>query len=286
MKLGHDPLHIPEVQRYIDTIFPRITTEKLRSVTNEHHDATWRNWLCASSYNNIVGLDQFEYSSFVPGTTDAFGEFIARYPDSRVRVSRSDFILTPILCRQWNRTIVDLEDDKLREGDILIMSFPFSGNGSTYPDQENVLDQADSLSVPVFVDGAYFGISQDVEYDLTHPCITDFSVSLSKCLTGNPLRVGIRFTKDNIDDGVTAGMIGSDVWDRLGAYIGIDLLRQYSHDWVVETIKPISDQVCKELDLIPTNTMTLATSDIEIKEFLRGDYTRVCITEEIARNLI
>lgn len=283
MKISHDPLHIAEVISYIDTLWPTITYQKLTALTNSDLDQAWRKWLLDSPYHSVSGLSTMLYSAFCPGTTDVFGEFISRYPNRRVRVSRSDFVLTPILARAYDRELVFLEDDVLTNNDCVIASIPFSGNGTMMPDWNNLLDRADALQVPVFIDGAYFGISHGLHYPLDRKCITDFAVSLSKNLAGNPLRLGIRFTKDNIDDGVTAGLIGSDIFDRLGAYLSIELLEKYPHAWLIDRLKPMSQQICHELGLTSTNTVTIGLGGDEYRQdFLRGDFVRVCITQEIS----
>jgi hypothetical protein len=284
MEVGHTPLQIPEVVEYSNTLFKNLSLGNLESVTNQQHDESWRAWLTASSFNTVVGLENLPHSAFIPGTTDAFGEFVARYPHRRIRASRSDFILTKILCKSWSRQFLSLEDAPLDENDALVISMPFSGNGGVYP--ENLLAQAEKLDIPVMIDAAYYGNSQGVIYDLRYDCIKDFAVSLSKCLAPNQLRLGIRFTRDNVDDGATAGLLGADIFDRFGCYMSMQLLKAYSHDFVVKTVKPVSDQVCKQLGLTPTNTMTLALGSESLREqFQRGDYIRVCITNEIVGNL-
>lgn len=269
----------------IDYIFRDIDLAKISSVTNHAHDQTWREWITQSPYHTVQGLDSMLWSAFIPGTTDAFGEFIARYPSRRIRVSRNDFILTEILARTWNRTLVHLEDEPLSMQDCAIISLPFGGNGSYYNDWDDFLDQADKLSVPVFLDAAYFGISHGIDYPLYRSCIQDFAISLSKPVAGNPLRLGIRFTKHNIDDGITAGLIGSDIFDRMGAWVSIQLLKTFSHSWIIKRYLPISEEVINKHKLIATNTVTLALGDESLLEYKRGDYIRVVISDEISRIL-
>lgn len=282
MLLGHKPLQVPEAIEFINKLFPGITWQNLMQVQHQDLDLSWRQWLLSSSHNKITGLEQFNHSGFCPGTTDAFGEFIARHAGRRVRVSRSDFVLTKILARSWNHDLHFVEDGALESNDCLIMSMPFSGNGYKQPNQDAMLDQADQLGVPVFVDGAYFGISTGIEYPLHRICVTDFAVSLSKNMAGDPLRLGMRFTKHAVDDGITAGLIGSDVFDRLGAYLTIQLLNQFSHDWLINKYLQHSYQVCASLGLTPTNTFTLALGPDSMTEYKRGDYVRICITDELS----
>jgi hypothetical protein len=283
MKLSHDPMSVPESRALIDRVIKTLSYDVLQRVGSNDLDRAWRSWLTASTKHRVRGLDTMSYSAFCPGVTDAFGEFIARYPDRRVRVSRSDFVLTKILCRSWNRSWLPLEEQDIQPQDCVIMSLPFSGNGSLHPRWSDILDSCDALQVPVFLDGAYFGISHGIDYDLHRACVKDFSVSLSKNLAGNPLRLGIRFTRDAVDDGITAGIIGSDIFDRLGAAISIKLLESFSHDWFVDRYLPRSQQVCQDLGLVPTNTLTLALGPDHMTQFRRGDFIRVSISDELSR---
>jgi hypothetical protein len=283
MKQAHDPLYIPDSVEFIDGVMSNITIGQLQQINHVDLDTAWRSWLNNSSHNTVNGLNQFAYSCFSAGTTPAFGEFISRFPTRRVRVSRSDFVLTRILSDTYSRSMLYLEDAELNENDCVIISFPFSGNGSLYPGCNELLDCADKLNVPVFIDGAYFGISHGIDYPLAHPCVTDFSVSLSKHIGGNCLRLGIRFTRNSVDDGISAGLIGSNVFDRLNSYVTVQLLNQFSHNWIIDKFKTSSDLICAQYNLTPTNTITIGLGGQDYKQFKRGDYIRVCISEELSK---
>ena len=284
IKKIHSPLRLKQVVEYIDSVLPTLTYDQLLTVSMPQLDQTWRSWLTASTYNTVHGLDQFMYSTFIPGTTAAFGEFISRYPTRRIRVSRSDFILTKILSRTYERLVVDLEDGPLLFNDCLIVSFPFSGNGSLYPDIDLILDQADALGVPVFVDAAYFGISHGIDYPLDRTCVQDVAFSLSKNLAGDPLRLGIRFTKNKVDDGASAALLGGDIFDRLGAAISIKLLEKYPHDWLIKQLMPHNEIICGCYNLRPSNTLTITLGrSAYYAEYNRGDYTRVVISDELSK---
>jgi len=285
MKTQSDPIQNAQVAESIEQWLNRLNIHELKKISNDELIQTWRNWLLNDSYNYIEGLDQFQYATFAAGTSVCFGEFIHRFPTRRVRVSRDDFALTRVICKNFNRELLYLEDAPLADNDMLIISLPFSGNGSVYPDFEKILDSADTLNVPVFVDGAYYGISHDIKYPLHHNCITDFVVSLSKNLSPRSMRLGIRFTKEMIDDGVSQSIVGADIFDRLGSWISIKLMNQYAQKWIIDQYMDRYNDTCDTLDLIKTNTITLALSNHErFKEYHRGEYNRVCITDEITKN--
>ena len=283
MKLAHDPLCIPEAVDFINQVMPTLTVDKISTVDHNTLDRAWRNWLESSSHNTIPGLNTFKHSAFSAGTSPAFGEFISRYPRRRIRVSRSDFIITRILARTYERDILYLEQGPLDSNDCVILSVPFSGNGSYYPAHTELFDRADALGIPVFVDGAYFGISHGVNYPLDRVCVTDFATSLSKHIAGVPFRMGIRFTRAEVDDGISASLLGSNVFDRLNSYLSIQLLDHFSHNWIIERYRNLSNLVCTANNLTPTNTVTITIGTPEMEEFKRGDFTRVCISEELNR---
>jgi len=283
MKLAHDPLRITECIEFINGLMSNITVEQLAQIKHSELDTAWREWLTASSYNRVNGLEQFNSSCFSAGTTPAFGEFISRFPNRRVRVSRSDFVITRILCTAYQRPMTYLEIEKLDKNDCLILSFPFSGNGSYYPDHEALLNSADELNIPVFVDAAYFGISHGIDYPLHRPCVTDFAVSLSKNLAGNTFRTGVRFTRKPIDDGLSATLIAANIFDRINSYLAIKLLAQFPHDWLIDKYCSPSKTICLQNNLTPTQTITIGIGGPEHIQFKRGDYIRVCISEELSR---
>ena len=280
MKPGSHPILDSEVKHYLDLVLSSLNTDRILAIDYAQYDRAWRNWLGSSSYNSGQALDQMPYSSFCHGTSPAFGEFISRHPQRRIRVSRSDFIISKILAKAYQRDIVWIEDQPLAANDCVIVSMPFSGNGSWLPDIDALLDAADHLGVPVMIDAAYFGISFGISYPLHRPCVTDFVCSLSKNLYCNDIRVGIRFTKHAVDDGVSVAQIMANCFNRLNAVIGIELLNKFSHDWLVNKYLAQYFSICDRLTLTPTNTLTLALGDESQQEFLRGDYVRVCISDE------
>lgn len=277
MNINHIHLKDSEVISFINNI--NLSYTKLQNFSFSDFENKWRDWLQSSSHNKC-NLDTMKHCGFISGTTQSFSEFIARYNQCRIRVSRSDFILTKILCNQYNVSWKYIEESPLELNDALIISLPFSGNGSIYPNYDNVLDTCDELNIPVFIDAAYFGISHGISYDLHRPCIKDFSTSITKTFGCETIRSGVRFTKELVDDAVTAPLLGPGLFDRVNAYITMQLLENFSHDNFISKYIDKSNNICKKYDLTPTNTITLAiTNDCQ---YLRGDYNRVCITEYLS----
>lgn len=278
----HTPISDPQVQHHIDQYLSNMSWDQMTRLQYQDYDLAWRTWLTASSHNDIRGLDAFQHSCFCAGTTPIFGSFVARNHKRRVRVSKDDFMITGVFCKNYDIECVPLEDDDLDHNDCMVMSLPFSANGTQHASADRWLDQAERLEIPVLLDAAYFGISHGVQYPLQRSCVQELAFSLSKNYVGKILRLGIRFSREKIDDSLSAAQLGSDIFDRMGATVAISLLQRFSHNWFVNKYKTKSDEVCRELNLIPTNTLTLALGGSEFDEFKRGDYNRVCISSRLS----
>lgn len=280
---GHDPLYDTEIAQAVNQSLSTVSWNQLSAMHHSDVIQAWRSWMADSPYCKILGLDDFKFASFCAGTTPVFGEFVSRHNQRRIRVSRSDFILTSILARTYARNICYLEDQELHANDCVILSQPYSGNGTQHPDFEQLLTCADQLGVPVMIDGAYFGLAYNNVIDLQHPCITDFATSFTKNFFGHSLRVGMRFTRELVDDTISAGILAWEMYDRVGAHVATDLMSKFSHAWFIEKYQPLSKQICQDFDLTPTATITLALGGEQYNQFRRGDYNRVCITDELIR---
>jgi hypothetical protein len=146
-----------------------------------------------------------------------------------------------------------------------------------------LLEHASELGVPVLLDMAYYAIAHGIDIDVDQPCITDVVFSLSKSMSV-PLRLGMRFCRSNHDDLI---QVNSDLrlFNRLAGTIGIHIMNQYSHDWVVEKYLDRQRKICDTLGITPSMTLTLATGSTEsLLDYVRNGYCRVCITEELRGN--
>ena len=203
MNISSEPLQNNVIRKSINGILNTTTMDIIEKVTFEEYESHWRKWLTYDT-KNIVNLDKFPYASYTGGSTPSFGEFIVRHNNRRVRGSRNDFILTSILCRTYAKELVYLEDAPIKKNDCVIISLPFSGNGIKYKNMNYLLEQCNLLGVPVMLDASYFGISYGITYPLHYKCITDIVFSHSKNFSLTDARVGIRFTKELIDDGIVS----------------------------------------------------------------------------------
>ena len=283
MQISHTPLTDQQIQAelfsqlaIIDPAAVNLNEWKTQTYLDE-----FTSWLTSSSYNQIVGLDQFPNRAYCSGVLNAIESFILRHARSRrLRFSQAEFIGAKVACNYAGAEWRWLEDGPICTGDAVIISWPFAGNGREYPGQEELFNSCNQLDVPVMVDLAYFGISSGMVFDLTHSCITDVATSLSKPMS-TMLRLGIRYTKDLYDDPIQTSS-NLKIYNRISTSIGTVLMQKFSYDWIVNKYLPRAHEVCNSKSLILSNTFTLALGDKNgHPEFERNGYYRICITDEI-----
>lgn len=280
MELAHHPLVDQEVNSFITDTIKSSNWNDIKKFEYKQFEDTYRKWLEDSS-KCVIDLHEFKYTTFIFGTLAGIDGFIQRHHNKTIRVSNDDFVVTKVLCKNNNINFEPLENGPIKKYDAVIMSHPFSGNGTTMPECIDVLQQCEELGVPVLLDCAYFGIGYDMTYPLQFKCITDLVFSTSKHFATTQMRLGIRFTRNEIDDAMSFGQLSADIYNKQGAYIVTRINEKFTHDWFVDKWRPISEKIAKELDLVDTNCITLKTTKRPMPEFKRGSYTRVCISQEL-----
>jgi hypothetical protein len=99
------------------------------------------------------------------------------------------------------------------------------------------------------------------------------------------LRQGIRFTREYHDDLVQVNS-DSKIVNRIACQMAIELLKKFPHECIISKYQPRATTICQELNLTPTNTITLALGNaVEHTDFFRNGYYRVCITDELLQNI-
>jgi hypothetical protein len=129
---------------------------------------------------------------------------------------------------------------------------------------------------------AYWGVAKQVRLDLDkYPCIKEITASLSKPFyTLENHRIGIRFTRDYCDDGIS--MTNEvNMQNTYSMSLGVDFMKTFDADWIWNQYQTRYFAICEELNLISTDTIIFALGDQHRhKEFNRGvaNKYRVCVS--------
>lgn len=247
----------------------------------------WRNWLTFTDDKSIQGLDNFKFADYTQGTSQTFDQFVLRHSQQREIVTlKGEFQYHGCISKTLRYRNVDHDNYYFfaeRGLQALIISAPFSDFGCIHPKFDEIMQVCDQLDIPVCLDLAYWGISKNVHIDLDqYPAIKEVTCSLSKPFyTLENHRVGVRFTREYTDDGIS--MLNEvSMQNNYSMSLGVHYMREFSPDWNWATFGERYESVCNELNLVYTDTVIFGLgNEHEHAEYNRGvpgNY-RVCITK-------
>ena len=253
------------------------------------YSTVWREWLNFSNNKSLKGLESFTHADYTQGTSQTFDNFILRHSkDREIIVLEGDFQYHACLGKHVEFKYIEyphhLEGTLKGPGlHALLISAPFSDFGCIHPDFEYIMKICDVHDIPVCLDLAYWGIAKNIHIDLDKfPAIKEVTCSLSKpFFTLENHRVGIRFTKDYVDDGIS--MLNEvKMANNYSMALGVEYMRNFSPDYNWDKYRKPYEKLCRDLDLVYSDSVIFALGDAERhEEFNRGvegNY-RVCISE-------
>ena len=252
--------------RYLNFDFVDVLSD---NVVTKQFCFEYVNWIKSSSLNTLIGVDEYKYAVFSQGTSEAFDKFYLKNSNRRFRCFRGEYLYHKLAWRDsYNWCYI--EDADLDANDAVVISVPFADTGSKHLETEAILSKCTELGIPVLVDCAYYSISSNITVDLTHPCITDVTFSLSKMFPVAHARIGVRLTRNDCDD-LLFVYDKAEYTNRISATLGLELIRTFSADYIVNKYKPVQEEYCKFLDVCPSDTILfgIAAKD-KFTEYNRG----------------
>lgn len=240
--------------------------------TNKVFCDQYLSWLKSHSTHKIFGLDNFKFSVYSHGTSEAFDKFYLKNLSRRFRIFKAEYLYHQLAWRNSKLPWSFIEDDILKTNDAVIISLPFADTGNKHTQMELVLDECDRLNIPVLVDCAYFTISSSLEFNFDHPCITDITFSLSKTFPVAHARIGMRLTKEDDDDTLFV-YEKANYQNRLGASLGLSLINNFSSDYIVNKYKEKQEQLCELAGVQPSQTVIFGIATDKWNEYNRGGIT-------------
>jgi hypothetical protein len=211
---------------------------------------TYKDWTF-STHPKIKGTTAFNKLCFTNGTTESFSHFFIRFRNKRLRLKKGEYFYSQMMRKLWySEKFAWLDEDDIKEGDVLLISVPFSDTGSIPNELEKILTSCDEKLVPVMLDFAYLNLAVNFKLDVTHPCIEYIVTSLSKVFPVEHNRIGIRMQKEIFEDQLY--VINEDncnYINLLGAHIGTTLMRKFEADYIYKKYKNKQFEMCKKYNL-------------------------------------
>ena len=236
-------------------------------------------WIMSTKTNRFKNLENFSQLSYSNGTTEGFDKFYINNSARRFRVFRGEYMYHGATWKLGHPNWRYIEDAPLESRDAVIVSMPFSDTGKVHPRLNEMLDQCLKLGVPVLIDCAFVGICGNVEFDFGHPAITDVTFSLSKTFPVANLRIGMRCRREDNDDGLFIHQ-KTNYNNRLGAAVGIYLIERYSVDYNFEKYRAQQIEFCKQLEVVPSDSVIFGLGGESWKSYNRGTNTnRLCFSK-------
>lgn len=223
---------------------------------------SYHNWI-HSSDQPVKGLPGKPF--VVSGITDAFNQLYGLY--NKVGLFDGEY--------GYHKLVLgDRVTHNFNDADCIVVSHPFSADGFS---ADAHLQIADRYNKPIFVDCAFFGVCHDIDFDFTgYKNIHSVCFSLSKTFGTGLHRVGLLYTKDKFPTTVyhdwNYPLISQAIQHNL-------ILQTKTPDCAFKNYKQKQIDICKQLDLTPSNTILFGlSSDDKYKEYKRGNINRVCIS--------
>jgi len=277
---GARPIRNKEVLDFHNTLQPK-------EVSTEEYTNTFREWINYSDTKSLNGLDKFTFADYTQGTSQTFDHFAMKHLHKRqILALQGEFQYHRCITKFAEfKELMHIHPDFLYGKDLhaLVISAPFSDFGCIHPEFELIMDHCNNFEIPVCLDLAYWGIAKNVHIDLDkYECIKEVTCSLSKpFFTLENHRVGVRFTRNYTDDGIS--MLNEvKMANNYSMALGVEYMRRFSPDYNWQKYSDLYQEVCHEQDLVWTDTVIFGLGDdVRHQEFHRGvpgNY-RVCISE-------
>ena len=210
------------------------------------------------STHTIQGCEKFTECCYTHGTTETFSQFYIRYRTKRLRLFRADYFYHEMMQKLWYQNNFEYIDNSnpIQSGDVVVLSVPFSNTGNIPQNLEQLLSQCDQKDVPVLLDLAYLNISENLDFNLEHPCIQYITTSLSKTFPLEHNRIGIRLQrkKDKFEDQLY--VINEDNYNYIplmNCWIATEMLKEFPADYIVKKYKGLQLEYCERLNLEPSS---------------------------------
>ena len=203
----------------------------------------YREWFVQG--HNINGFERYNELAFSNGTTETFDKFYHKHTDKRLRIFKGEYFYHQMMGRIYKK-FAWIDEDELKEGDVLVTSVPFSDTGNVHENLDELLQVCESKNIPVLIDLAYINISQPLKLNLNYNCIDTITTSLSKIFPIEHFRVGIRLQQKRLDDQMYACNEGEYI-NHYSVALGQHMIDMFPNNFIVKKYIEKQKVMCNTL---------------------------------------
>lgn len=280
---GADCIHDPAVVRFRDNIHQGWSGTNGNSNNLKHnYFDMYKYWLSKS--HSLQGIEDFSEACYTNGTSESFSHFFLRYNyKKRLRLAKAEYFYSQMMARlYWKNKFAYLEDDELKEGDVLLLSVPFSDTGNIYEGLDDILNQCDKLRIPVMLDMAFLNTAKNLAIDLSHECIEYVVTSLSKVFPVAEYRIGIRLQRRMFEDQLY--VINEDNYNYINLFnchLATQMMSKFEPDYICSKYDILQKTICEDFNVEPSSCVIFGIDHNSVyNDINRGRSTnRLCFSK-------
>jgi len=243
------PLSDLRLESLIQDVLDGKTSKDISDQVYDDFKQECADWIFSTELNNLTGIEKFHRIDIINGCTQFIDNLYMLGP---VQVLRHDYRYHERLGLAYVKDV-----GSLIPGIPLIIAMPFPQYGGKHLDMDEILYECKIKNISVHIDGAWVSCCSGLSFDFGHEVIKSVGISLSKGLGLGWNRIGLRWSKESAQDSITI-MNDFRMNNRALALIGLHFIRNNPTDYLWKAHKERYYKVCKDFNLIPTNSIYLA----------------------------
>lgn len=223
-------------------------------VSQEEFSEKMHQWLHSNTNNNLRGLGEYNHREVCIGVTGFIDNLIMKYGIENLQIFEHDYTYYKRLCpdKIW-ATVGNLIPKQ-----PLLIALPFPGFGDVHQSMSEILDECIEKQIPVFIDGAWMTAATGIDFDFDHPAIQSVAFSLSKGMSLDWNRIGIRYSKviDPTDSISIANKFATN--NIIDMSVGMVYMENFHQSYQWEKYGKLYHEACKQFLLRPTKCLHMA----------------------------
>ena len=209
---------------------------------------TYMEWM--PSTHNLIGIEKYTHACFTQGTTESFAQFYIRYRNKKLRLAEGEYFYHQMMHGLWYDNFAWLSEEEINQGDVVLISVPFSDTGDVPNYLENLLNACDENNVPVMIDLAYINLAKELTINLEHPCIEYVVSSLSKVFPVEHHRIGIRLQRKMFEDQLyVVNENNYNYINLMSAHLGAKMMKEFSANYIYDKYRDAQDYYCRNYNV-------------------------------------
>jgi len=223
-----------------------------------------------NNFKDWVGLplDKFD-ADYSAGCTQSFDSFYLRHRHKKFRCYVGEYFYH---LKTWQSNNIDWSfinnKNPLTNGDALVISYPFCDTGDFW--NSLVFEECCQKNIPVLIDMCYYPLTQGCNFNLDYECIDTVAFSLSKVFPVANYRIGVRYTRNNINDGQKLHH-SINYNNMLSAFIGIKLIEKYNVTHIHNIYNYKQKDACEFFNLTQSDSVLFGVGDKDWNIYSRSN---------------